>query len=260
MKRVLLLGLILLFTFGCSQTTVQTDSQMASSPSTLRVGISTNSPPIAYKENGKIKGLEVDFAKGLALFTGRTLKIVQIRWDDQIPSLISGKTDIIMSGMSITDSRKYRIAFSNPYMLSGQIALIRLTDRNTFQSGATDLLNSSLKIGTIKGTTGDLFIQKIRANGKRIQFNTSAKAVKKLLSRDLDAFIYDLPGNLYLASQYESKGLAPVLIPMTKEYLAWGVRKDDTELLNSTNQYLDSLKHEGTLLKTIQHWVPYYKP
>jgi len=260
MKQTLLLGLMLILTFGCTQANVQSNSTNTMSSSVLRVGISTNSPPIAYKENGTNKGLEVDFAKGLAQFTGRTLKIIQVKWEDQIPSLISGKTDIIMSGMSITDSRKYRIAFTNPYMLSGQISLIRLTDRNTFQSGATDLLNSSLKIGTIKGTTGDLFIQKIRANGKRIQFNTSSAAVKKLLSRDLDAFIYDLPGNLYLASQYENKGLAPVLIPLTKEYLAWGVRKSDTELLNSANQYLDSLKHERTLLKTIQHWVPYYKP
>jgi polar amino acid transport system substrate-binding protein len=256
MKQTLLLGLILFFTFGCTQT----HSKNSGSPSILRVGISTNSPPIAYKENGKFTGMEVDFAKGLAQFTGRKLKIIQIKWEDQITSLISGKTDIIMSGMSITDSRKYRIAFSNPYMLSGQISLIRLTDRNTFQSGATDLLNPSLKIGTIKGTTGDLFIQQIRANGKRIQFDTSAKAVKNLLSHDLDAFIYDLPGNLYLASKYESKGLTPVLIPLTKEYLAWGVRKNDTELLNNANQYLDSLKQEGTLLKTIQHWVPYYKP
>ncbi len=260
MKHTLLFGLILFLTFGCTQTNIQTHSENTTSPSILRVGISPNSPPIAYKENGAIKGLEVNFAKGLAQFTGRTLKIIQVKWEDQIPSLISGKTDIIMSGMSITDSRKYRIAFSNPYMLSGQISLIRLTDRNTFQSGATDLLNPSLKIGTIKGTTGDLFIQQIRANGKRIQFDTSAKAVKKLLSHDLDAFIYDLPGNLYLASKYESQGLTPVLIPLTKEYLAWGVRKNNTELLNSTNQYLDSLKHEGTLLKTIQHWVPYYKP
>ncbi len=251
---------LLFLAVGCVKTDLQTSSPPDNSIKILRVGISTNSPPIAFRENNKIVGLEADLAKGLADFTGRRLKLVRLNWKDQIPSLLSRKTDIIMSGMSITKSRKYRISFTDPYMAFGQISLIRRVDRSKFRTGMTDLLNPSIRIGTVTGTTGDYFIQDVKAKGARTQFPTSAKAVKALLANKIDAFVYDLPGILYLASVYADEGLIPVTIPLTREYLAWGVRPDDRELLNAANSYLKSLSDQAVLTEIIQRWIPYYKP
>lgn len=245
---------------GCLKTDSQTGLSRDNSIKILRVGISTNSPPMAYIENNKIVGLEADLAKGLADFTGRKLKLIRINWKDQIPSLLSRKTDIIMSGMSITKSRKYRISFTDPYMASGQISLIRRIDRNKFRAGMAGLLNPSIRIGTVTGTTGDYLIQDVKAKGARTQFPTSADAVKALLNDKLDAFVYDLPGNLYLASMYTDEGLIPVTIPLTREYLAWGVHPDDRELLDAANSYLKSLSDQDVLTRMIQRWIPYYKP
>jgi ABC-type amino acid transport substrate-binding protein len=255
MKLALYLGIAVILSFGCAPVT----GQPGSNQKTLKVGVSTNAPPIIYKDNNKIHGLEADFARGLAEFTGRKIQFVQLKWEDQIPALLSGKTDIIMSGMTITDSRKYRISFTNPYIISGQISLIRLVDKSKFHRGAIDLLNPSLKIGTIKGTTGDLYIQQVRANGKRIQFDKSSQAAKALLENELDAFVYDLPGTLYLASLYADQGLSSVNVLLTKEQLAWGVRPGDKETLNSANNYLDSLAQKKALLPMIQKWIPAYK-
>ena len=260
MKKVALLITLLFLTIGCVKTDSQSDLSPGKSTKLLRVGISTNSPPIAYKQNNKVVGLEAEFAKGLADFTGRQLKLIQLKWKDQIPALLSGKTDIIMSGMTITKSRKYRISFSTPYMVSGQISLVRRIDRHKFIAGATDLLNSAVRVGTVSGTTGDLFIQDIKANGERTQFSTSAKAVKALLANKLDAFVYDLPGNLYLASIYTDEGLFPITIPLTREYIAWGVRPDDQEMRNAANSYIADLSNKDTLKKKIQRWIPYYQP
>ncbi|MBW1636733.1 MAG: transporter substrate-binding domain-containing protein [Deltaproteobacteria bacterium] len=261
MKQITLIITLILFTGGCVQTNSPNSITHEGSVPPLKVGISTNYPPIAYKENSKITGLEADFAKGLADYTGRQLKLIHIRWKDQIPALLSGKTDIIMSGMTITNSRKYRISFTTPYLISGQISLIRRTDRRKFGSGAADLLSPTVKVGTIEGTTGDYFIQDInKVNKLRSQFTNSTEAVKALLSGSLDAFVYDLPGILYLASQHNDDGLIPVTVPLTKEYLAWGVRPDDQKLLNEANSYLASLADNGLLTKKIQRWIPYYKP
>ena len=260
MKQIALFITLLIFVAGCVKTESQNNLSPDQSTKFLKVGISTNSPPIAYKQNNKIIGLEAEFAKGLAEFTGRQLKLVQIKWKDQIPALLSGKTDIIMSGMTITNSRNYRIAFTDPYMVSGQISLIRRVDRRKFVAGVTDLLNPAIKIGTISGTTGDFFIQDVKANGERTQFSTSAEAVKALLAGKLDAFVYDLPGTLYLASIHTDDGLIPVTIPLTREHLAWGVRPGDKELLDNANNYLGTLSNNGMLVKTIQRWIPYYNP
>ena len=259
MKNLAFFVALLVLSVGCVKTDSASNLQPDNGVKILRVGISTNSPPIAYKENDNIIGLEVDLAKGLAEFTGRKLKLVRLNWKDQIPSLLDKKTDIIMSGMTITNSRKYQIVFTDPYMVSGQISLIRRVDRGKFPIGMTDLLNPSIKIGTITGTTGDFFIQDVKAKGARTHFPTSTHAVKALLAGKIDAFVYDLPGNLYLASKYAAEGLLPVMIPLTREYLAWGVHPENRELLNEANSYVKSLSDQGVLEQTIQQWIPYYR-
>ncbi len=244
---------------GCSQKV--TDSGPSSQPATqiLKVGISTNSPPMAFRSKGVITGLEADLARGLAQFSGKQVKFVSLKWKDQIPSLLSGKIDIIMSAMTITSAREYRVAFCKPYMATGQIALVRGREENKFSDGLPSLLNQTVRVGTVKGTTGDLLIEKSKAKGKRTQFLSSKKAVQSLLNNDIDAFVYDLPGNLYYGSIYADKGLVPVMQPMTREQIAWAVRKEDSLLLQTANNYLATSQQNGSLKKMILHWVPFYK-
>ncbi|WP_457575964.1 transporter substrate-binding domain-containing protein [Desulfomarina sp.] len=260
MKNLTLFIFLVTIFSGCTSLVTQKTGENEILNHSLRVGISTSSPPIAYREGGKITGLEVSFARGLARFCGKKLKLVQLPWEDQIPSLLQGKIDIIMSGMTVTELRRYRIRFSTPYMVSGQVALIRRIDRNRFGGTISDLLNPQVRLGTVDGTTGDLFIQDVKANGARTVFPVSAEAVKALLENKIDAFIYDLPQNLYLASKYADKGLIPTNILLTKEFLAWGIRPDNENLLENANNYLKSLTRTGNLVPLIQQWVPYYQP
>lgn len=244
---------------GCSQ--LATDSKSSAKPSTriLKVGISTNFPPMAFRSKGEIVGLEAELARGLADFSGKQLKFIPLKWQDQIPSLLTGKTDIIMSAMTMTRARQYRIDFCKPYMATGQISLVHRSQANKFSNGLASLLNQTVKVGTVKGTTGDLLIEKNKAKGKRHQFISSRKAVQSLLDHDIDAFVYDLPGNLYYGSIYAEKGLVPILQPMTREQIAWAVRKEDTQLLQTANNFLATCQQNGSLKKMIEHWVPFYK-
>lgn len=253
---------ILLTLSSCVQSNNNTGSAPASNTKILRVGITTNAPPTAYKERGQVTGLEAEFARGLARFAGREVRFVELKWNDQIPALLAGKTDIIMSSMTITNARLYRIAFCNPYMISGQVSLVRLTDMNRYRNGFTDLLNPSVKIGTVKGTTGDLFIEKNVATDRKqryTSFETPEQGVKALLAQKIDAFVYDLPMNFYFAAQNEANGLAPVTTPMTREQIGWGVRKDDTVLQQTANAYLAAIKQDGRLKKMLIRWIPFFK-
>ena len=259
---VILSFLILLTLSSCVQSDYDTGSASSSNTKTLRVGITPNAPPTAYKESGQVTGLEAEFARGLARFAGREVRFVELKWNDQIPALLAGKTDIIMSSMTITDARLYRIAFCNPYMISGQVSLVRLTDMNRYRNGFTDLLNPTVKIGTVKGTTGDLFIVKNVATDRKqryFNFETPEQGVKALLAQKIDAFVYDLPMNFYFAAQNEANGLAPVITPMTREQIGWGVRKDDTVLQQTANAYLAEIKQDGRLKQMLIHWIPFFK-
>ncbi len=258
-----LLVIVLLTLAGCADSgngSYNVAGNSSGSARLLRVGITTNAPPIAYQTSGQVTGLEAEFARGLAAHTGRKVKFVEISWEAQIPALLSGKTDIIMSGMTITDARQYQIAFSNPYMISGQVSLVRLREKGKYLNGFSDLLSPSVKIGTIKGTTGHFLIDKKIANPKKkFSFTTPANAVKGVIDGTIDAFVYDLPMNFYFGAQNEINGLSPVTIPLSREEIAWGIRQDDTQLIKAANEYLAGIKANGTLKAMLIRWIPYFK-
>src|SRR5512147_1952126 len=85
-------------------------------PPFLCVGVTPDSAPYVFRENDRYQGVEVDFARRLATALGRRLALVPTDWDEQIPSLLAGRTDVIMPGMSITPGRSAQVAFSDSYL------------------------------------------------------------------------------------------------------------------------------------------------
>jgi ABC-type amino acid transport substrate-binding protein len=245
---------------GCAPTAQQAANSTRIPPDkdVLRVGITAESPPLIFKQNHKITGLEADFARELAQYLGKTLRFVELEWEDQIPALLDNRIDIIMSGMSVTALREVRIAFSVPYFESGQMALIRRQDAARFSTGFFSLVTSSA-IGALKDTTGAFFVETRFSSVRKKLYTNIDDAVKDLIDKNIDMFIYDAPMVLYLASENESKGLTVLFALLTKEPLAWGVRKDNVELLESADKFLQTLNKEGKLNKMIKYWIPFAK-
>ncbi|CAB1060385.1 hypothetical protein D1BOALGB6SA_5151 [Olavius sp. associated proteobacterium Delta 1] len=262
-RRLFVLFLILtalsLFA-GCAPTGQNTTKSSLIPPdkNVLRVGVSTNSPPLIFRQGDKIVGLEADLARELATSLGKSLRFVELKWEDQITALLENRIDIIMSGMTITTLREVRISFSIPYFESGQMALIRRNDAARFGTGLFSIATSSA-LGAMKDTTGAYYVETQFSSIKRKLYTNSRAAVKGLISKDIDMFIHDGPMILYLASENENKGLTALFTPLTREYLAWGIRKDNVELLDSANNFLRSFNEEGKLSKVIKFWVPLAK-
>jgi polar amino acid transport system substrate-binding protein len=255
---ILVASLIVLLFSSCSQTGNGSGSaNIPPAPDLLRIGVTSDAPPLIYLKNDKITGLEADLAIKLGKFAGKRIKFIQLKWEDQIPALENNKIDIIMSGMSITTARQYRLAFSNPYLRSGQILLVRLAEKAQFSTGIYSLMNSNHVIGTVKGTTGDLFITKT-INGVKVKnYETSADAVDALIKKEIDAFVYDAPMICHYAAINENNKLTPILSLATEEYIAWGIRKEDGELLNQANAFIADLKSKQQLQRIIRTWIPY---
>ena len=243
---------------GCTQTTTEQQSKaLAVDSNVLRVGVSTNAPPLIYKENGQITGLEADFASRFAEFLGKKLRFVEVEWSRQLDYLNQGKIDIVMSGMSITKERQFLVDFALPYLRSGQIMLTRLEDYNRFSSGITSVMNTNYAIGTVANTTGDIFITQTLSKANEIVFKTSRAAVEALINKDIDVFVYDAPMVCYYAGVHHIDKLRPVLKMETEEYLAWAVRKSDGELKEQANNFLQSISQTGELKQMISKRIPY---
>ncbi len=224
----------------------------------LRVGVSPDYPPVIYRDGSKISGLEADLALALAHSMGRPLQFVEVAWNDQIAALIAGKTDIIMSGMTVTSARLVRIEFSEPFLILGQMALVRNKDAARFSS-AKSVLASDAEIGVQRGSTGEIFAKKVLKSGARVTCLEPKNAPYYLQTGRIDVFIHDGPAVIWLASE-NAGDLYAVPEPLTQESLAWGVRKGNRALLEAANSALSQWKADGTLERLIKKWLPACQP
>jgi ABC-type amino acid transport substrate-binding protein len=230
----------------------------AADPAPLKVGVTPIFPPVIYKEGGKLVGVEADFARMLGEELGRPVQFVEVKWEDQITALVDGRTDIIMSSMSITRARELRIAFSKPWLIIGQMALVRREDAYRYALGFP--ANPNGVIGVLKATTGDFLVQQEFSRNKRKTYDASAAAAKALMKKRIDLFICDAPTIWWLAGLHETDGLVAVPIFITQEPLAWGVRRSDADLLNSANAALEKLQQSGRANAIIKRWIPMFQP
>jgi ABC-type amino acid transport substrate-binding protein len=230
----------------------------AADPAPLKVGVTPIFPPVIYKEGGKLVGVEADFAKMLGEELGRPVQFVELKWEDQIPALVDGRTDIIMSGMSATRARELRIAFSKPWLIIGQMALVRRDDAFRYALGFPARPNGV--IGVLKSTTGDFLVQQEFSRNERKTYSNSGAAAKALMKKRIDLFICDAPTIWWLAGLHETDGLVAVPIFITQEPLAWGMRRSDTDLQNAANAALDKLQQSGRAVATIKRWIPLFQP
>lgn len=255
----LLSFLLVLMSGGCVTTSNELNSAAITDDKEIRVGVSTNAPPLIFKENTRITGLEAELAQKLETFLGRTVRFIEVPWAKQLEYLNSGKTDIVMSGMTITKQRQYLADFTIPYMQSGQIMLVRMEDSRKFSRGLVDVMNTKYKIGTISGTTGDLFVTEAFSKPNEINFKTSAQAVNALIRKEIDVMVYDAPMVCYYAATNQSDKLVPILVMSTEEYLGWAVRKDDTRFKAEVNRFIKTISDNGELKVIINKWIPYLK-
>ena len=252
---MIIFSILLLGLSGCATTGVHT-GQAAENP--ILVGVTPNYPPVIFKISGQVTGLEADLARRLSAELKRPIKFVEISWEEQIPALLEGKIDIIMSGMTITQARQVRITFSQPYLTSG--LMIAFAAENASKYGSLqNIIDSFPDIGFVAGTTGETYARNTFREGNRmVPVKSASEAALALKNRRFDIFVYDAPAVAWIVSENEAD-LKLLRELLNIEYLGWGLRREDRELLGRVNGLLSQWKNDGTLKETILKWLPYWK-
>ncbi len=250
LARILLTLLLTLST----QFAFSTDNTV---PSTLRIGTSASYPPLTFKADGKLQGMEIDLAAALGQQLKVRTKLVELPWEELIPALNAGKIDVIMSGMSVTAARKRQVLFTEPWMRIGQMALIRSADLVQWARPEA-LFSKGARVGVKAGTTGEAFAKAKLPDADIITFATIEQGTDALADGKIDIFVHDAPTiwRLTANAATEKAGLMGLYRPLTEEYLAWAVRRQDTALANALNGALDSLKKNGSLGRLMAKWIP----
>ncbi len=238
---VLSLGLV-----GCGQKAGDTNKAKV-----LKIGAEMTFPPFEFQEEGNKEyvGFDMDLARAVAKQMGYTVEIQNIGFDGLIPALEAGNIDMIVSGMSITEERSKKIAFSKPYYKSG-LSMVVKSDNNSITS-FKDL--EGKRIAVQIGTTGAEEARKIK-DAKVREYNSNSEAYMELKAGGVDAVVNDLPVNEYYLTKSGEKGAKLVGDIMNAEEYGMAMTKKNTELVEKVNKALDELKKNGEYEKIYMKW------
>ncbi len=228
----------------------------------LWVGLEAGYQPFEMQdEKGNIVGFDVDMAyeMGKALFGEggeKKVKIINTAWEGIIPALMTHKFDIIMSGMTILQSRNLKINFCEPYYYIGQCLLINKKDKDKYEN-YRDLNKKGVIITSKLGVTGAFTAERLMPKATLRLFKTEAEGALQVANGLADAFVYDEPQVRVFAAMYRDKTVG-LFEPLTYEPLAWAIRKGDPDFLNWLNNFLAQVRGDGRWEEFKQKWFVDY--
>ncbi|MDD4614956.1 MAG: transporter substrate-binding domain-containing protein [Caldisericia bacterium] len=210
---------------------------------TLVVGMELAYPPFETKDDaGNPMGVSVDLAYALGDYLGKEVRIENVNWDGLIPSLQTGKVDIVISSMTATEDREKVVDFSIPYAHS---YLALLVNKESGIQSIEDLYDKDRVIAVKKGTTGYIYATTSLIEAQVHSFTSENACVTEVMQGKADAFIYDQL-TIYRQNQSHPDTTEAILIPFQEgENWAMAVKAGNSDLLQPVNQFIEMFIHEG---------------
>jgi polar amino acid transport system substrate-binding protein len=216
---------------------------------TLIVGTSLGTPPYGLTNSDmEPDGYDVGMAKLLARELGAKVQIVDIVAANRIPSLTSGKVDMVISSFSITSERAKAIAFSNCVFVDQQVAV---APKSLSLASNADLKGK--RIGVTRSTTNDIAVTRRAPEGTDIQrFDDDASTSQALLAGQVQAIVTSAA--LGVAMRERSPTLETKYV-VSQAPMAAGLRRDDPDMLHWVNTALFMLWTNGEIQPLQQKWM-----
>lgn len=216
---------------------------------TINVGVGLGTPPYGFT-NAQMEpdGYDVGVAKLIARDLGVKLNLVDTTAANRIPSLTSGKLDIVIYSFSITAERAKVIAFTNTYYVDSQV-FVGVKGKPI--GGMADLVGKS--VGVTRASTNDIAATKNAVQGTNIRrYEDDASTSQALLSGQVDGIVTS--GALARAISAQNSTLQ-MGFTVASAPMAIGLRRNDPDFLHWLNTDLFMLKTTGDLGALQKQWM-----
>ena len=211
--------------------------------------------PYEYYDGDAIVGIDVEVAQAIAEKLGMELEVTDIAFDSIIPGVQTGKYDMGMAGMTVTDERKEQVNFSDSYATGVQVVIVKDDSPITsvddlFADGANTV------VGTQAGTTGFIYATSDIEDaglGTVKSFGKTTDAVEALKNGQVDCVVLDNePAKALVAA---NEGLHILDTEYAVEDYAIAIAKENTDLLEKVNKALAELTADGTLQSIVDKYI-----
>lgn len=237
MKKIIITGILLMgiIIAGCEKNEKKSN---VSEEKIYKVGTSADYEPYEYRSKDKIVGFDIELMEAISKKVGFKFEIVDMTFDGLIPALQTGKIDILIAAMTVTEDRKKAVNFSTPYNSS---AITFLTSNNAIKD-MNDLENK--KYGVQLGTTQEEAARRIEGSNV-VTYTTSVAAILDLKTKKIHGVVVDESvANKFIDSNPELTLIGS--LPADEKALAVS-KKFDEKVLNKINKAIVELIEDGTI-------------
>ena len=229
MKKVIIILIALIALGGCKKNTNE-----------LIMVTEAGFAPYEYYDGGEIVGVDVDIAKEIAKYLGKTLVVKDIAFDSIINEVKAGKADFGAAGISYSDDRAKNVDFSINYSVSKQVVIV---SNNSNINNVNSISNK--KIAVQLGSIADTYVTDNFKNASVVRQKKYLAAIEDLKAGKVDCVVMDeLPAKEIVSTNNGIKILDGAL---TNDSYGMIVKKGNKELLDAINTVLQKLKDEGKI-------------
>lgn len=235
----------------------ESESTASGDKKTLVMATNATFPPYEYKDGDNFAGIDVEVAQKIAEKLGMELEIKDVEFGSIVTGVQTGKYDIGMAGISVTEDRKKSVNFSDTYATAKQVVIV--TEDSAIKSLDDLKGDGSMKFGVQQDTTGDILASDTVEKGgygkdNVVSFKAATDTVQALKTGKVDAVIIDnAPAQNFVKS---TDGLKILDGTWLDESYAIAISKDNTELLEKVNAALKELTADGTIQAIVDKYIP----
>lgn len=210
----------------------------------------------ARDANGDPWGVSVQLAKDFGQYIGKEVRIENVSWDGLIPSLETGKIDMILSSMTITEERAKKIDFSAPYA-NAYLAVLARADSGI--ASVDDLNQAGRSVAVATGSTGYNYAVAQLPNATILALSDAGACITEVVQGKADGFIRDQL-SVYRAWQQNPDTTEAVLIPFqSAEHWGAAFRKGNDALREQFDAFLENYKQTGGFDRLTADYMADYK-
>lgn len=220
------------------------------------IGTNPNYPPMQMvdPETGEMVGFEIDLMHAIAEAGGFEIRWRSVEWRGIFAALDAGDIDAIISAATITDERRQRFDFSDPYYKISQRVVVRRADLDKV-SEISDLDDKT--IGVQLATTGQILVEEQFPHWDTATYNNAPLAFSDLRTGRIFGFMVDEP----VAEEYgrvnpeAAELFSPLPFIFSEEEYGIVVRKNQPRLLNMINEGLRKVQEAGIDIDLQEKWI-----
>lgn len=217
---------------------------------TLQVGAYPSNPPWEFKnEQSVFEGFEVDLVKEVASRLGWEVEIQDLGFQALFAATSSGRIDVAISSITITEERLQSQAFTQPYYDSELVMVTNQDGPETLEELAGET------VGGLASSTGETWIQENTATygfGEYKSYPTQQGLLLDVVNGRVTGAVSDYLGVAFAAQQMPDIKIAQRI--RTGEQYAFMLPKG-SDKLEAINDALSAIKEDGTMAALYEKWI-----